>query len=281
MRPILFDSGVRFDDVNARWGSPSYLLEPGDPGYVPDPNSASFPHPQPKTKRSSMPLAARIKRAEDELSQQMDIFASNIGGHATTFGISSTDVGNIQKDAARFKWELQRQKKYLAYAQALTKWKDIMRKGGTAEEPNPPTLDEEPEAVLPGIETRFRAWVTKVTTHAAYNDSVGEELGILGDEQGRPDPDSIKPEVKVPAVKGDGVFVGWGWGGYREEADACEGRVDRNDGQGEKLLTIDTTPGYLDTHPIPSTPQKWIYRWILRKGDQRIGQWVTVSVNVG
>jgi hypothetical protein len=35
MRPILWDDGTRFDDPNARWGdSGSYLLQPGDPGYV-------------------------------------------------------------------------------------------------------------------------------------------------------------------------------------------------------------------------------------------------------
>jgi hypothetical protein len=228
-----------------------------------------------------MPLGERIKRGDEALSGQMDIFASNIGGHATTFGISSTDVGNIQKDAARFKWELQRQKKYLAYAQALTKWKDIMRKGGTAEEPNPPTLDEEPDAVLPGIETRFRAWVTKVTTHAAYNDSIGEELGILGDEQGRPDPDSIKPAVKDPIAREDGVFVPWTWGGFREEVESCEIRVNRDDGAGEVFLTIDTTPGYLDTQPKPATVKRWTYRLIFRQGDGHIGKWATVSVNVG
>jgi hypothetical protein len=30
-----WDSGVRWDDPNFYWGDPSYILEPGDPGYVP------------------------------------------------------------------------------------------------------------------------------------------------------------------------------------------------------------------------------------------------------
>jgi hypothetical protein len=35
MRPIRWDDGTRYDDVNARWGdSGSYLLESGDPGHV-------------------------------------------------------------------------------------------------------------------------------------------------------------------------------------------------------------------------------------------------------
>jgi hypothetical protein len=38
MRPAFYDSGLRFDDPNARWGSPGYALEPGDldlPGHRP------------------------------------------------------------------------------------------------------------------------------------------------------------------------------------------------------------------------------------------------------
>ena len=33
MRVLHWDDGGRWDDVNARWGDPSYVLEPGDPGY--------------------------------------------------------------------------------------------------------------------------------------------------------------------------------------------------------------------------------------------------------
>ena len=34
MKPVTWDSGVSWDDPNLRWGDPSFLLEPGDPGYV-------------------------------------------------------------------------------------------------------------------------------------------------------------------------------------------------------------------------------------------------------
>uniref|UniRef100_UPI003783CA8F fibronectin type III domain-containing protein n=1 Tax=Prosthecobacter sp. TaxID=1965333 RepID=UPI003783CA8F len=34
MKPVTWDSGVTWDDKNLRWGNPSYLLEPGDPGYI-------------------------------------------------------------------------------------------------------------------------------------------------------------------------------------------------------------------------------------------------------
>ena len=34
MKAVTWDSGVRWDDPNLRWADPSYLLEPGDFGYV-------------------------------------------------------------------------------------------------------------------------------------------------------------------------------------------------------------------------------------------------------
>ena len=37
MRPLRFDDGTHWDDPNAYWGDPGYVLELGDPGYVPPP----------------------------------------------------------------------------------------------------------------------------------------------------------------------------------------------------------------------------------------------------
>ena len=37
MRIATYDSGLLWDDPNLRWGDPSFILEPGDPGYVPPP----------------------------------------------------------------------------------------------------------------------------------------------------------------------------------------------------------------------------------------------------
>ncbi|MBL9153524.1 MAG: fibronectin type III domain-containing protein [Verrucomicrobiales bacterium] len=41
MRILRWDDGTKWDDPNAYWGSPSYVLEPGDPGYQPPPDDPS------------------------------------------------------------------------------------------------------------------------------------------------------------------------------------------------------------------------------------------------
>ena len=57
--------------------------------------------------------------------------------------------------------------------------------------------------------------------------------------------------------------------------------MDRGDGKGFVFLTIDTTPGYTDTTPLPATLTKWTYKAVYRVGDAQVGQWsAPVSINV-
>jgi hypothetical protein len=61
----------------------------------------------------------------------------------------------------------------------------------------------------------------------------------------------------------------------------CEIQVDRGDGKGFVLLTIDTTPGYTDTQPFPAARTVWTYRAIYQVNDARVGVWSqSVSVAV-
>ncbi len=55
--------------------------------------------------------------------------------------------------------------------------------------------------------------------------------------------------------------------------DSCEIQVDRGDGKGFVLLTIDTTPGYTDTQPFPAASVKWTYKAAYRVNDQMVGLW--------
>lgn len=63
MRPLSWDDGTTFDDPNAYWGNPSYVLEPGDPGYVvpaPPPGTLSA---STKSKRTMSSNATPVNRA--------------------------------------------------------------------------------------------------------------------------------------------------------------------------------------------------------------------------
>jgi hypothetical protein len=51
-----WDSGLRFDDPNLYWGDPSYILEPGDPGYVPPSPPTPTPNKTMKTHTPHCPV---------------------------------------------------------------------------------------------------------------------------------------------------------------------------------------------------------------------------------
>ena len=91
---------------------------------------------------------------------------------------------------------------------------------------------------------------------------------------------TIQPVISVVIVGGQ-VQVKWGWGGFAAWLDCCEIQVDRGDGKGFVLLTMDTTPGYTDTQPFPATKTVWTYRAIYQVNDARVGVWSqSVSVAV-
>ena len=134
-------------------------------------------------------------------------------------------------------------------------------------------------AVPLGIEVRFRALVKAIKANASYNPAIGEALGIEGAVQAAPDFATLQPRLKLE-LTGGAVKVGWGWQGQGAHLDMTEIEVDR--GSGYTLLTMDTTPDYLDTTPLPTPAARWKYRAIYRVGDQRVGQWSDeVGITVG
>lgn len=56
MKFVTWDSGIRWNDPNLRWGSPSFLLEPGDEGYVAPPGT---PIPEPRRPKKTFRRKAK------------------------------------------------------------------------------------------------------------------------------------------------------------------------------------------------------------------------------
>jgi hypothetical protein len=232
-----------------------------------------------------MPTADFLSQNNRLFSQQMLNFKVVIPDYAAVLGITAGEMTAQAADADRYKWELDAQDICRQCSQSWGAWTKITRKGGDFPVAGAPVDIElpapEPTAVDPGIEPRFRALVRKCKENPNYNQAIGEALGIHASAAAGPDFNTLHPLLKL-GVFAAGVSVGWDWGGYSGFLDSIELRVDRGDGQGEKLLTIDTTPGYNDTQALPAAPQKWTYRGCYRVGDQLVGQWsASVSVNVG
>jgi len=140
-----------------------------------------------------------------------------------------------------------------------------------------------PTGVVPvntGALNRIFALVQTIKNSGLCSDTNAGILGIVGSDQPGPDFTTLQPVISVSIVGGQ-VVVKWNFGGYSAFLDSCEIQVDRGDGKGFGLLTIDTTPGYTDTQPFPATKTVWTYRAIYQLNDARVGVWSqSVSIAV-
>jgi hypothetical protein len=116
--------------------------------------------------------------------------------------------------------------------------------------PAPGVLPTAVPVVAPGVEVRFRALVKMIKAQPAYNEGIGQALGIEGAAQTGPDFATFKPAFAVE-LRGGQVFIAWNWQGQSAYLDMIELLVDRSDGKGYVFLAQDTTPGYADSTGSP------------------------------
>jgi len=283
MKTIKFDAEFRLNDKNSRWGNPSYQLEPGDPGYVPDsPQNKQPPKRSKKMKRTSWFPG----RAADQILC-LENFRNKLPSYGVTLGLTTAQVTAAVGDA---RWLIYIIESWLpavrAWALACTDAAEDAQTGDGSDVMvlpvfTAPTLPTGVVAVNTGALDRFFAIVQTIKDSNGYTEAIGTDLTIVGGQQGAPDFTTLKPDFKL-TVSTNGVNVAWNWGGFVAFLDMIEIQVDRGTGQGFVFLANDTTPGYTDTSAQPSTPTKWKYRAIYRLGDQQVGLWSNeMSITVG
>ena len=215
----------------------------------------------------------------------LDNLALKIGGYETLLGLTTEDVTSVQDDAAMFRYVLDMQEAYKTFKQDLTKYKNMLRDGA----PGPlgpipvgPVMPSPPTLVDKNIFKRIRKLVDRIKAAPAYNNAIGEDLGIVGDEQ-TPDILGLKPDLKSRLEAGR-VLIMW-TKGHTEGIDIY---VDRQDGAGFVFLATDTKPNYLDTHVLPEGVESAVYEYkaIYRIDDEQVGQFsdpirVTVTKQLG
>jgi hypothetical protein len=277
------DPEMHFDNPNLRWGSPSYLLEPGDPGYVPPLIPVSEPTTN-KKKRMKRQNYYPV-RVTDQVAWLLN-YADKLPGRATALGLAPATVTAIVADCL-----------WLAYV--LQNWLDSVRAfglsctqtsiaaqtgaGSTPLALNTFTAPALPTGVTPqnaGSLIRIFTSVQDIKNGHKCTDAIAAELGIVGSAANGPDLTTVQPIISAK-ISGSEVAIKWGWQGNSAFLDACELLVDRNDGKGYVPLTIDTTPNYNDTAPFPAAKTVWSYKAIYRLEDKQVGLWsqiVTVAV---
>lgn len=285
MRTAYFDSGdpeMHFDNPNLRWSEPAYLLEPGDVGYV-----APFPSAnQIKTKKLKMKHNNYFPVRQADQVIWLGNYAQKLPDYTVQLGLVAADVTARVADC---KWTSHVLATWLpatrAWSLACTDAATATQTGiGSTVQVLPvftaPAVPATVAAVTPGALSRIFAQVAQIKASGKLTEAIASDLRIIGSENTAPDLSALRPEITAK-ISGSIVEVKWNWQGQREWLDGCEIQVDRGDGKGYVLLTIDTTPNYNDTQPFPAAKTVWSYKAIYRVDDHQIGLWsAPISVSV-
>ena len=272
-----------FDNPNLRWGSPAYLLEPGDPGYVPP-----FPTNNQNNKSKKRMKHNRFFpiRQGDQIIWLQN-FSSKIGGYATTLGLTTQQVTALVADCL---WVIYLLETWLpavrTWAQSCTDTVANAQTGsgsGTIVLPTftAPALPTGTTAQAAGSLTRILTVVQTIKEGGKCTDDIATALGIVGAATTGPDLTSVQPPLSA-IFSGDHVDIKTGWGGNQKFLDAVELQKDWGDGKGFVYLVTLTGVAYRDNAPLPASRTVWAYRAIYRVANQQTGVWSnTVSVAVG
>ena len=283
MKTAYWDSNLSFDDPNLRWGDPSYLLEPGDPGYVPPVPTVN----EPKTRKQRMKHTKYFPIRQGDQVAWLENFTSKLSGYATALGLATPQVTAAGADCG---WLIYILELWLPAVRAFEK--ACTAASGTAQTGTgstatslptftPPALPTGVTAVAPGALSRIFALVQTIKNSGKCTDAIGEDLRVIGSVASGPDLSTVVPIITAK-VSGGAVHIGYGYNGNRAFLSGCEIHVDRGDGKGFALLTVDTSPDYVDTQPFPAARTVWSYKAIYRADDAQVGQWSQiVSVAVG
>ena len=205
-------------------------------------------------------------------------FANKLPGAAAPLGLPATTVTAAVADCGWLIYVLQ------VWLPAVRNWaqsgtdaaNEAQTGAGAAPQVLPvfttPPLPAGITPVVSGALNRIFALVQQIKDNSDCTDTIATNLGIVGGGQTPPDLTQVQPALDT-SISGNLVTVIWGWGGNSAYLDACEIWVDRGDGKGFVLLTIDTTPGYTDTQPFPANPVRWTYKAIYRLNDAQVGLW--------
>ena len=282
MRPATWNK----DDPEMYWGNPNlrwnYLLEPGDPGYV-DP-SPSVINPPKKAKKMKHKEYYPTNVPAQVL--WLTNLQAKLAGHATALGLTTAQVTAALADLGWLLYVLQN------WLTAVRSWGESCTQAATATQTGSGGVQELPvfDAPAPatgvspvalGALTRIFALIQQIKASGKCTDEIAADLQIVGSAAGGPDFATLMPVFTVALLNGH-VAVKWGWQGFGAWLDSCEIWVDRGDGKGFVFLTIDTTPGYTDTQPLPAAPAKWTYKAVFRQGEAQVGNWsAPVALTVG
>lgn len=226
-------------------------------------------------------------------------FALKLTTYAATFNLDPNDVALIAQAAVFYAYIIGRidsakseVSSLVAYKNKLSFSTDNTPLGAVPQVELPP----EPPAVPAGIFNFIARIVNDIKNSANYNNDIGADLRIIGEESITDDPSLLKPVLKVKLSTGGHPALNW----KKKGADFTNVYVDRGAGfvflksvKGNKMTDMFALPAGGTSTPSPSpgipggvTPAAgaavWRYKVVYVKNDAETGDYSDpVSIPVG
>jgi len=134
-----------------------------------------------------------------------DNFKTKLPVHSAALTLSAAEVTSAQSDCTAGEAAINAVIQMIADKEELVRWKDILLEGplgtplGAMPTCTPPAAAmaaAAPPVIASGINIRLRKLVTQIKTKTNYNDSIGQDLKIIGAEQ-TIDIATSKPQLTV------------------------------------------------------------------------------------
>ncbi len=163
-----------------------------------------------------MPGTDYLPKTDTELVVWLQNFGLKLTTvYNTTFGLTPAQISSVQADMAMTTYLVNQYLEAFKTAQRdRTAYKDLILYGqlGRTGGPVPSATVAVPAApamvVAPGVVARIRALVKQLKSHAAYNPSIGQDLGIVG-KPSAVDPSTAQPRATIAAKPGVQVVITW------------------------------------------------------------------------
>jgi hypothetical protein len=215
---------------------------------------------------------------DTELALWLNNFSTSFAAHAASLGFAEADVNVVKADASMLNYLVgELLPTYKSALQSRTSYKNLIMSGPVGSPggslPPPPATGPAPTAVPPGIVPRLRNLVQRIQLAPGYNEAVGRDLGLNGqDGRGPAAPDSTaKPALKARSNGPGAVQVDFS----KEKFDGVLIESRRAGEADWQSLGTDSYSPYVDDRPPSETgkPEVRQYRarYVLR--DQPTGDW--------
>ena len=207
-----------------------------------------------------------LAKTDDGLNAQFKNFKLKIGGYAGVLGLGAAQVTSQANDTDLFDFVMGMREGYKTKTQDVTNYKGILLFGPTGTPlgavPSAPAFGAPPTLVLSNVVDRFRKLAAQIKAAPNYNNAIGEDLGIVGDE------DSIDESTSKPSLKAKKVETGWSISfSLLSHFDGV--KIFRQRPSAPKLfLAVDTSSPYVDTE---AQVNGTIYTAYFLIGDNTVG----------